>query len=484
LRTKRWKFDNTVKNEAKPVLRTPDHFVMLSACTSRGLKTVVGNGKLLRSLAHEFQDDHAVVFDNDTIVEIGKTAEMRKKHYGARYINAEGKLIMPGLINSHGHYYGFFSRGMGLKDPSPFTFLEVLERLWWRLDRALEHEDNYLSAAICNIAALKAGTTTVVDHHASPNSIEGSLDDVAQAALDTHIRNHVCYEVTDRNGMDGAYKGIEENRRFIERCYKKDPNPMLAASFGLHAAFTCSNETLAKSREALESVKEALPYVGYHIHVAEGLYDEEHSMKNYGKSVVERLAQFGIAGPNTIYGHCVHASDLELDLIKKTGTNVVTNPTSNMNNAVGLPRVIEILNRGIPLALGTDGITYDMIQELKYLYFAQKFNYKDPRVFGSESLEALWTGGSKLASKAFKKKVGVLEPGAYADMILVDYDCPTFLCKGNLPWHIVFGMSGASIDSTIVGGRMVMKHRELLTIDEKAVLARARERTPGIWERF
>ena len=458
---------------------------MLSAFShSRGLKTVVGNGKLLKGLAYEFQDDHAVVFENDTIIETGKTDEMRKKHYGAKYVNAEGKLIMPGLINSHGHYYGFFSRGMGLKDESPSNFLEILQRLWWRLDRALEHEDNYLSAAICNIAALKAGTTTVVDHHASPNSIEGSLDDVAQAALDTHIRNHICYEVTDRNGMKGAYQGIEENRRFIEKCYKKDPNPMLGASFGLHAAFTCSDETLRKSVEALNSVPEALPYAGYHIHVAEGLYDEEFSMKNHGKTVVDRLVEIGIAGPTTIYGHCVHANDHELDLIKKTGTNIVTNPTSNMNNALGLPRVLEILKRGIPLALGTDGITYDMIQELKFLYFAQKLNYRDPRIFGSESLEALMNGGSKLASKAFKKKVGVLEPGAYADMILVDYDIPTSLCKGNLPWHIVFGMSSLNVHSTIVGGRMVMKNRELLTIDEKAVLARARERTPGIWQRF
>ncbi|OHS99465.1 Amidohydrolase family protein [Tritrichomonas foetus] len=451
---------------------------------SRGLKTIVGNGRLVKSLAHEIEKDSAVVFEDDTIIDIGKTLDMRKKYTGVKYINAEDKLIMPGFINAHGHYYGFFSRGLALKDPPAYTFLEVLERLWWRLDRALQHEDNYLSGAALNIAALKAGCTTIVDHHASPNCIEGANDDIAQAALDCHIRNHIAYEVTDRNGMDGAYAGIEENRRFIERCYKKNPNPLLAASFGLHAAFTCSDETLRKSVEALKSVKEAEKYVGFHIHVGEGLYDEEDSMKRYHKTVVDRLVDLGISGPNTIYGHCVFVNDHELDLIKKTGTNIVTNPASNLNNAVGLPRAVEIMKRGIPLALGTDGITYDMIQELKFLYFAQKLNHHDPRVMGSESLQTLMTGNSNLVSKAFKKKVGIIEPGAYADLILVDYDNPTPLCTGNLPWHMVFGMTGANVHSTIVGGRMVVKNHELLTIDEDAIMARCRERQPGIAERL
>jgi putative selenium metabolism protein SsnA len=456
---------------------------MLSSCT-RGVKTVVGNGKLLRSFTSEFQEDGAVVYDGDTIIDTGKTADMRKKYYGSNYINAEGKIIMPGLINAHGHYYGFYSRGMALKDPPAYTFLEVLQRLWWRLDRALEPEDNYLGAAAFNIAGIKAGTTTIVDHHASPNSIEGSCDQIAQAALDAHIRNHVAYEVTDRNGREGALQGIEENRRFIERCYKKDKNPMLAASFGLHASFTCSDETLAKSVEALESVKEAKGKVGYHIHVGEGTYDEEMCMKEHGKTCVERLVDFGICGPETIYGHCVHVNDKELDLVKETKTNIVTNPASNMNNTVGLPRAVDILKRGIPLGLGTDGITYDMFQEMKFLYFGQKFNYKDPRVFGTESLQVLMKGNSEIVSKAFPKKVGVLEPGAFADIILVDYEVPTMLCNGNLPWHMVFGMTGANVDTTIVGGRTVMKHRELLTIDEKEVMAKARERTPGVWERL
>jgi len=409
---------------------------------------------------------------------------MRKKYNTAKFMNADGKLIMPGLINAHGHYYGYFSRGLGLKDPPAYTFLEVLQRLWWRLDRALQHQDNYLSAAGYNISAIKAGTTTIVDHHASPNCIEGSLDDIAKAALDCGIRNHIGYEVTDRNGMEEGYLGIEENRRFIERCYKTEKNPMLAASFGMHAQFTMPDELLSKSVEALESVREAKGKVGYHIHVAEGKYDEEFAQEKYGKTCVDRLVEFGVCGPETIYGHCVHVNDHELDLIKETGTNLVTNPASNMNNTVGLPRAVDIVKRGIPLALGTDGITYDMFQEMKFLYFGQKFNYKDPRVFGGESLQVLMEGNSKLASKAFQKKVGVIEKGAFADIILVNYDVNTQMNVGNLPWHMVFGMTGADVDTTICAGKVIMKNRELLTIDEKAVMAKCRERFPGIAERF
>lgn len=408
---------------------------------------------------------------------------MKKKYPGSVFVNAENRLIMPGIINAHGHYYGLFSRGLALKDPPAYTFLEVLERLWWKLDKALLHEDNYLSASCYIIDAIKAGTTTIVDHHASPNEIIGSLDDIAQAALDANIRNHLCYEVTCRNGKEGALAGIEENRRFIERVYKTDQNPLLAAAFGLHAAFTCTDEVLAKSKEALESVSQAKGKVGFHIHVGEGLYDEEHSMKEFGKRVVQRLTQFGIGGPTSIYGHCVYIDDSELELIKKQGTTIVTNPASNLNNAVGLPKAVEILKKGIPLGLGTDGITYDMFQELKFLYFAQKMNYKDPRVFGTESLQCLLDTNSKLVSKAFQKPVGVLKPGAFADIILVDYDEPTVLSGGNLPWNNVFGMNGSMVQTVIIGGRMVMKNRELLTIDEKEIKAKTREHAPGVWSR-
>lgn len=451
---------------------------------NRGLKTIVGNGRLLQSFSHNIIDNGAIVFEDDTIIDIGKTYDMKAKYQNSQYHNAENKIIMPGLINCHGHYYSLFSRGLALKDPPGKTFLEVLERLWWRLDRSLQHEDSYLSAAAFNIEALKSGCTTVFDHHSSPNCIEGANDDIARAALECHIRNNIAYEVTDRNGLEGAKLGIEENRRFIERCYKTNPNPLLTASFGLHTSLTCSDDTLSKAVEALESVKEARNRVGFHIHVGECLDDEEICIKRHGKRIVDRLLSFGIARERSIFAHCVHLDDHELDLVKKSGTTIVTNPSANTGNAVGIARAVDIMKRGIPLTLGSDAITYDMFQELKFLYFIQKLNYRDPRVMGADSLRVLMEGNSNLASKIFKKKVGVLQPGAFADIILVDYDSPTPVSIENFTWHAVFGLSCANVNSTIVGGKFVVKNKELLTVDEKEILARCREREPGVAERF
>lgn len=224
--------------------------------------------------------------------------------------------------------------------------------------------------------------------------------------------------------------------------------------------------------------------VGFHIHVAECLDDEEFCMKNHGKRIVDRLMSMGICGERSIFAHCVHLDDHELNLLSKSETTVVTNPSANMGNAVGIARCVDMLKKKIPLALGTDSITYDMLQELKFLYFAQKLNYRDPRVMGTDSLRTLLQGNSDLASKVFTKKVGVIEPGAFADLILVDYDSPTPVSTDNFTWHAVFGLYGENVNSTIVGGRFVMKNKELMTIDEKEIRAKCRERFPGIVERF
>lgn len=262
----------------------------------RNLKTIIGNGRLLRSFSHDIIENGAIVYEDDTILDFGKTHAMRSKYPTSNYYNAENKLIMPGFINAHSHYYSLFSRGLPLKDPPTKTFTEVLQRLWWRLDCSLEHEDSYLSAMCFNIEAIRAGCTTIFDHHSSPHCIEGAIDDISKAAIQCHVRNNIAYEVTDRNGPEGAQLGIEENRRFIEKCLKKSPNPLLSASFGLHASLTCSDDTLRKSVEALKSVRGAQEKVGFHIHVAECKDDEEICMKNHGKRIVERLMSMGICG--------------------------------------------------------------------------------------------------------------------------------------------------------------------------------------------
>jgi len=440
---------------------------------------LIGNGMLLTfGDDHKLINDGAVLIEGNTIIELGETGTLKSRYPNEEFLDARGKLIMPGMICAHGHFYGMFSRGMGLKDEAPENFMQILERLWWRLDLALGEEENYLSAMVCLINAIKSGTTCIIDHHASPTRIAGSLDTVAKATLNAGVRACLSYEVTDRNGIPGAEEGIAENMRFIRRC-ESEKNDLLAASFGLHASVTLSSETLKKCVEALGEHD-----AGFHVHIAEDKADQADSLAKYGKRTVFRLRDEGILGPLTIGVHCIHIDEDEMEVLKDTGTNVVHNPESNMNNAVGVANVLTMLEKGIPVALGTDGMTLDMFKESSVNYLLHKLANKDPRVMGGETVQMLFDNNSKLANKFFPKPLGELSPGAFADIILVDYKPPTPMNTGNFPWHMQFGMSGADVDTTIVGGKVIMKGRKLLTIDEEEITRRSRELAPAVWERF
>ena len=270
------------------------------------------------------------------------TAALAAKYPDAERLDAGGKIVLPASICGHTHFYGAFARGMAIPGAPATNFVEILERLWWKLDRALLWDDVRCSALICLVDAIRHGCTTLIDHHASPNVIDGSLDIIADAVKETGLRASLCYEVTDRNGMDGARAGIAENVRFIKRC-RQEHDPQLGASFGLHAALTLSDETLEASRAAVEGLG-----AGFHIHVAEDKADEDESLRKYNLRVVERLQKFDILGPRTIAVHCVHLDDYEKDILRETGTWVTHQPRSNMNNAVGLPDVAGMLQRGHP----------------------------------------------------------------------------------------------------------------------------------------
>jgi cytosine/adenosine deaminase-related metal-dependent hydrolase len=443
--------------------------------------------------------DAALYIEGDTIVEIGSTAQLEAKYQRAERLDAGGKIILPGSLCGHTHFYGAFARGMAIPGKPATNFVEILERLWWKLDRALLWDDIRYSALICLVDAIRHGCTTLVDHHASPNAIDGSLDIIADAVKETGLRASLCYEVTDRNGLDGAAAGIAENVRFLKRC-RKERDPQLAASFGLHAALTLSDKTLEAAVDAAEkgvggpvpslcsgqalSAAEGMREVGFHIHVAEGITDQQESLRKYNLRVVERLQKFGILGPNSIAGHCVHLDAYEKDILHETSTWVTHQPRSNMNNAVGLPDVAGLLKRGIKVALGNDGFSNNMFEEMKAAYLAHKHNAGDPQAMpGDAVMRMAYDHNAALARIFFEKPVGELTPGAYADVILLDYVPPTPLTPGNLPWHILFGVDGAHVTHTVAGGKVLMKDRQLTTLDEAAIMAKARELAVSVWRR-
>ncbi|MBC7232750.1 MAG: putative aminohydrolase SsnA [Chloroflexi bacterium] len=422
--------------------------------------------------------DGAIQIRGDTIAEVSTTSDLKARYPGEEELDAGGKIVMPGMICAHTHFYGLFARGMSLRGEPPADFPQILERLWWRLDKALTLEDIRYSALVCLIDAIRNGTTTLLDHHASPHAIPYSLDAIAEAATQAGVRCCLCYEVSDRDGPKAAQEGLDENARFIQRVKGKEG--LLASTFGLHASLTLSDETLDRAVEIVRSLD-----VGFHIHVAEGIADVQDSLKKYGLRVVERLAQRGILGPKTIAAHCVHVDAHEMDILRETGTRVVHNPRSNMNNAVGVANVPQMLASGIEVGLGNDGFSNNMFMEMKTAYLLHKLAKEDPRVLGADQVLTMAVrNNAQTAGIFYPRPLAELTPGAYADIIFLDYIPPTPLTAGNLPWHLIFGMDGAHVSTTIVAGKVLMHNRELKTLDEEEIGAKARERAAKLWQRI
>jgi putative selenium metabolism protein SsnA len=370
---------------------------------------------------------------------------------------------------------------LGIPGDPPADFPQILEKLWWRLDKALLWEDVRLSTLVCLIDAIRHGTTTLIDHHASPNAIDGSLDVIAEAVQQAGLRACLCYEVTDRDGPDRAEQGIRENARFMYRASSPTAGPsQLAATFGLHASLTLSDETLERCVDAAAPLG-----AGFHIHLAEDKADQRDSLRRSGLRVTERLQRSGILGPQTIAVHAVHIDAYEKSILQETGTLVVHNPRSNMNNAVGVADVEGLLQRNVLVGLGNDGFSNNMYSEMKAAYLVHKLNQSDPRAMPGDVVTGLaYSNNAEIASRFFAKPLGKLAVGAYADVVILDYHPFTPLTAGNLPWHILFGIGGCEVTHTICGGRVLMKERELLTIDEGAIVAQAMERSQQVWKRF
>ncbi len=437
-------------------------------------------------------EDHAVLVRDGLIADLGPSAELETRYPDAERLDAGGQYLMPGNIVAHTHFYGAFARGMAIPGPAPKDFPEILEKLWWPLDQALDEESVRLSAQVMLAEAIRHGATTLIDHHASPNFLTGSLDVIAEAVEEAGARAVLCYEVTDRYGEAKAREAIEENVRFIKRTtdggqrtaangQRSTVHGLIRATFGLHASLTLSDATLEDCAAAVEELD-----TGFHIHVAEHEADEYDSLAKSGTRVADRLHRFGILGPKTIVAHAIHIDAREAALLAETGTWVTHQPRSNMNNGVGAAAVESLLRLGVPVCLGTDGFSSTMWTEWKTAYLLHKVWHRDPRrMNGADVARMAAYNNAALANVFFPEApIGKLVPGAFADLILVDYHPNTPLTPGNLPWHILFGFHESMVTMTMVNGKVLMRDRQLLTLDEAAITARARQLAPEVWGRY
>ena len=438
---------------------------------------LIGNGKIItRDDSCPFIENGAVAIDGKLIVETGETSALRAKYPGADFMDAKGRLVMPGFINTHMHYYSTFARGIALGGKPATTFGEVLSGLWWRLDKQLSLDDVYYSCVGPMIDEVRSGVTSVIDHHASPFAVTGSLFKIAEAASLFGLRSNLCYETSDRDGEEIADAGIRENADFAKYC-KEHNDDMIGALFGMHAQMTLGEKTMEKCTAAGAGT-------GFHIHAAEGVEDLEDAVSKYGLRVIERLFKRGVLSEKSIAVHCVHISEEEEELLRESGAAVAHNPQSNMGNAVGVSPVLDLMKKGVLVGMGTDGYTADMLESYKTAAILHKHAGGNPSLAWAEPPAMLFENNKTIIERHIRGKTGALAKDHYADIIIVDYKEPTPLNAGTINSHILFGISGRHVDTTIINGNIIMKDRVLLNIDEEALMARSREQAEKLWKRI
>ncbi len=416
-----------------------------------------------------------IVIENDEIIATG--CALASRYPQAIVKEMHGRLVMPGNVCSHNHFYSGLSRGIQANiAPSP-DFISTLKNLWWRLDRALDEESLYYSALICSLEAIRSGCTAVIDHHASPNYINGSLSQLRNAFLKVGLRGMTCFETTDRNGGQKELQAsVEENIRFareIDRARQAGQEPYLVeAHIGAHAPFTVTDDGLSMLSEALKVTGR-----GLHIHAAEDRYDVSHSHHRYGKDLLLRLAEFDLIDSKTLVAHGLYLSDADIALLNDRDGFLVHNARSNMNNHVGYNhRLTEYRN----LALGSDGMGSDMFEELKFAFF--KHRDAGGPLWPDAFARAL-SNGNTLLSRNFNARFGRIEAGYKADLTISDYLTPTPLLAENIAGHIAFGMGASHVHSVMVNGVMVYENRAF-TFDCEPIFAEARQVAMKMWKRM
>jgi putative selenium metabolism protein SsnA len=418
--------------------------------------------------------DPVSVLDGDVRIDDGRvTAVGGHVATPASVRDCSGCLVVPGNVNAHTHLYSALARGMPYELAPPENFVQILERIWWRLDRALDEDGVRASALTGAMEALLSGTTTLVDHHASPNAIDGSLDVIAESLASLGVRSVLCYETSDRDGPERARAGLEENRRFLE-AVRRDRPPLVRGLVGAHASFTLSDDTLASCVDLTRELG-----AGLHIHAAEDAADEDDAVARYGLRVTERLARAGALDERTLLAHGVHLDDPEIALVREANATVAHNARSNMNNSIGRARVRLLGNR---VALGTDGIGGDMFEEARSAYFRLR---EDDAGVGPEWPLAHLAEGARLAGHAFGEPLlGTLEPGAPADLVVLDYAAPAPVDERSFAGHWVFGLGARAVRDVMVAGEWVVQDRRLVRGDQGELAALARAEAARLWRRL
>jgi len=425
------------------------------------------NGTILNFNPARVDKNSDVAIEGNKIIAIGQ--QLSSQYSNAELVELQGKIIMPGLVCAHNHFYSVLARGILAKVKPSGNFVEMLENLWWKLDRALDEKLLYCSGMIGALEAIKSGTTAVIDHNASPNFIKGSLSVLKKAFEEKGLRGILCYEITDRNGKTGMKDGLDESLDFINSLNNND---LVEAAVGGHAPFTLSDDSLKFISDVVNKTGK-----GIHIHVGEDKYDADHSEKKYSKSILERLDSFNLLNDKSILAHGCWLNEKDIQILNERDSFLVHNPRSNMNNNVGYLKSIEKVKY---LAIGTDGIGSDMFEETRFAYFKSKEENRN--LNPSDFVGYLWSG-NRILERYFSQKFGRIEKGYTADLIICDYNSPTPLTMENAAGHFLFGFSSQNVESVIINGKFVYRERTFQS-EIKKIYTEGREAALKLWKRM
>lgn len=434
---------------------------------------LITNGHLVTlDEANRFIANGSVYIENRQIVEVGESSAVRRQ--ADRVIDARGSAVLPGLINPHHHLYSTFARGFAPPGSPAQNFEQILSKLWWKLDKALDSEDVYYSALLALMDSVRAGCTTVIDHHASPSCVDGSLDQIERAFMDVGLSGCLAYEVSDRN-REG--EGIEENERWIRKC-RESGDGQMSGLFGMHALMTLGTKTLERCAEIGHTLD-----AGFHVHAAEDEIDAQVTMERHERGIMDRFQDFSIPGEKTIFAHGSYLSASEMELLKSTNSMLVINPESNMNNGLKVSPVLDFLQHGVTVGLGTDGMSSHLVSQVRAMYMHQRTSERDPTIAFAEACQVLMENNRNIANRLFDEPRGALAVGQLADIMIPEYVPFTPLNGDTFYGHLLFGLGFAPVRTTIARGRVILDEGRMPHLDEEAIRARCAERAPRIWSR-
>ena len=439
---------------------------------------LIRNGKLITFDKDIISPYDGLCIEGNIIKELNYSNVLENKYPKAEIIDASGKIIMPGMINFRSSIYSFFMRGLPVKEKNTYRPGQLMDRLYFRYDTLIDYDMLYYCSLLTCVESIKAGTTTIFDINSSPQAAANSLDIIDGAAQKAGLRTCLAYEVSDRNGAKARDEAIAENIRFIKKCREKGSD-LSSAMFGLHSSYTLTDETLYKCAGNSEAAE-----AGFNICAAADRRDLEDALKKYGMKVIHRLNAQGILGPKSLVCGCDHIDEQEVELLKQKSAAVVHCPTMNLKKALRSSSIGKVIKSGVPVGIGTAGIADNMFREASQACLYMKSEEKEETASLAEMEEILFRNTPAIAGRHFKKEIGRLKADAFADIIILDYYPPTPLNNSNVARHILEGLANTKVNTTVINGRVLMKNRKLLYIDERELAEKSRVAALKLWEKF